>query len=402
MTRKPRILFVCFPDSTHAQSWIGMLKGSDFNVRIFSIPLRTKLDYRPEWLFSTYIVHQPEARGKAAPKIYWLFPNIKGLKTFFSWLEDRFSLSILYLRFVIVIWKPEIVHSFSFDSGSKLTRRTLQNLHKKHWPKWVVSAWGSDFYIGIKDPDRRENIKYILSHCNGFFADCQRDLEIAVREGLDPKKVIFENAIPGSGGIDTEYFKKFRKSSEKRNLIVVPKAFSTGYGVTGASSGTGITILEALRMIEEDLDEFRIHLVNCSKSVRLWLQTMPDSLRNRCYCHGMVPQDELFRLFSHARVMVSPSLSDGTPNVMLEAMAAGALPIMSPIDSVYEWIEDGENGLLAHALYPDQIALAIRRGLTDDALFERAREKNWEIIRNRANRSKIKEQVCSYYQSLAG
>lgn len=91
--------------------------------------------------------------------------------------------------------------------------------------------------------------------------------------------------------------------------------------------------------------------------------------------------------------MIATSLSDGTPNVMLEAMAAGALPLMSPIDSIQEWIEDGRNGLLAPALYPDRIAVALGRALTDHELWDAARQVNWQIVSQRANRKRIRQQV---------
>jgi glycosyltransferase involved in cell wall biosynthesis len=94
------------------------------------------------------------------------------------------------------------------------------------------------------------------------------------------------------------------------------------------------------------------------------------------------------------------TMMDGTPNFMLEAIAAGALPILSPIDSVQEWITDGENGLLAHALYPDQVAAALQRALMDDALFERAQRLNWEIICQRADRREVRQEVLEYYQNL--
>jgi glycosyltransferase involved in cell wall biosynthesis len=138
----------------------------------------------------------------------------------------------------------------------------------------------------------------------------------------------------------------------------------------------------------------------CSQEVRLFLRTLPQTLRERCHCHGTIPNAELVQLLKRARVLVAPSLSDGTPITMLEAMAGGALPLMSPLESIQEWIEDGRNGLLAHALYPEQLAKALRRALTDDEFCESAAQINRQIIAERANRNLIRSQALDYYQRL--
>ncbi len=77
----------------------------------------------------------------------------------------------------------------------------------------------------------------------------------------------------------------------------------------------------------------------CSDAVQKEINSFPDSLRKICKIHDMISQKDLFDLMSKTRIMVALSLSDGTPNVMLEAMAAGALPIMHPLDSIKEWID---------------------------------------------------------------
>jgi glycosyltransferase involved in cell wall biosynthesis len=159
--------------------------------------------------------------------------------------------------------------------------------------------------------------------------------------------------------------------------------------------------VEALRILgEETIHGYEIHFNMCSQGVQAFIRQMPDWLQRSVQCHAMLPQTELFEQMARARVVAAPSLMDGTPNVMLEAMAAGALPLMSPIDSIQEWIQDGQNGLLAHALYPDQVAQALLRALRDDDLFERAQRLNWEIICQRADRWKVREEVLVYYQHL--
>jgi glycosyltransferase involved in cell wall biosynthesis len=132
----------------------------------------------------------------------------------------------------------------------------------------------------------------------------------------------------------------------------------------------------------------------------MWVRRMPQRLQSRVRVHASVPRSELLSKLKRARVLIAPSLSDGTPITMLEAMAAGALPLMSPLDSIQEWITDGHNGLLAPALYPDRIAAAVRRALTDDELHSCAQKANREIVAQRADREKLRPQILDYYRSL--
>jgi glycosyltransferase involved in cell wall biosynthesis len=178
-------------------------------------------------------------------------------------------------------------------------------------------------------------------------------------------------------------------------VILIPKAFEREH------ANRVFAVIEALRLVEDALDGYEIHLLMCSKATRTYLRQMPESLQRRCRCHNMLPQPDLFEMLGKTRAMVALSLSDGTPNVMLEAIGAGALPVVSPIESIQEWITDGENGLLANALYPDQIAAALQRALTDDALFERAQRLNWEIISQRADRKLAQKEILTYYSNLA-
>ncbi|MBE3065757.1 MAG: glycosyltransferase [Spirochaetes bacterium] len=67
-----------------------------------------------------------------------------------------------------------------------------------------------------------------------------------------------------------------------------------------------------------------------------------------------VPRDELVRLLQTAVVSVSNLPNDGVPVSMLEAMACGALPVMSNLESIREWITHGVNGLLFDPDNPEE------------------------------------------------
>jgi glycosyltransferase involved in cell wall biosynthesis len=97
---------------------------------------------------------------------------------------------------------------------------------------------------------------------------------------------------------------------------------------------------------------------------------------------------------------VSLADHDGTPNSLLEAMACGALPVVSGIASVREWIQDGINGLIVPAADPAAVATALGQALQDDALTHAARTENERLIRERADYQTNMLDVESRYEAL--
>jgi glycosyltransferase involved in cell wall biosynthesis len=395
MSEPIRILFVASADSPHAQSWMALLEGSGFDVRLFSAPLLREPPHTLAWRVPTYVTIPPR-RPRMSADVTSLLPSVPHTRSLAEWMDGRFSLSVRWLRHVIKTWRPHIIHSMPLDVGGKLARLALEPIAPADRPRWVASAWGSDLFIGLLSPETRPNIDGILAGCDGFMADCRRDLALAESAGLAASKRALPDAAPGNGGVNVERFAEWRHDSQRRDVILVPKAFEREH------ANRTFTVIEAFRLLGDELNNFEIHLLMTSQGVRNYLAQMPEPLRNRCQCHGTLPRDQYFALLRRTRAVVAPSLSDGTPNVMLEAMAAGALPVVSPIESVGEWIDDGVNGLLAHAMYPDQIAAAVRRAINDDELLDRAARENWEIIRRRADRKQVATQVTDYYRRLAG
>lgn len=392
LERRPRILFVCFADSTHSQSWIDLLSDTEFDVRVFASPVNhDSLFPSQRWKFPTYVSIQP-ARRASSDNVNWLLPSPSRLRSVVKLVHDSLWIAPRWLRWIVLTWKPDILHTLRLNPEGKLSAEALERIPQRHWPHWVISSWGSDISIEIDDPVVHKYTEFALRQCNGFIADCNRDIRNALSLGLTREKIAIPDGVPVTGGLNLEDFNTSHTVKE-RNLILIPKAFESAYNKT-------LTLLEALRMAEDALDGYEIHLLMCPEDIRRWIRRMPKSLQARLHYHDTLPRPEFLTMLGHARVMIATSLSDGTPNVMLEAMAAGVLPIMSPLESIKEWIEDGRNGLLASALNPNEIANVLRRALVDDQLYESAKFINRELVMQRANRATIRSQVLSYYREL--
>jgi glycosyltransferase involved in cell wall biosynthesis len=109
---------------------------------------------------------------------------------------------------------------------------------------------------------------------------------------------------------------------------------------------------------------------------------------------------ELAVLYQLSQVMVSPSEHDGTPNTFLEAIACGCFPVVGDLESLREWISDGENGLLIDSKDAQALADAVIHVLQSSDLQTRAARMNQELIATRAERSVVRESLGAFYSRI--
>jgi len=95
---------------------------------------------------------------------------------------------------------------------------------------------------------------------------------------------------------------------------------------------------------------------------------------------GQVPDVQPF--YALAAALAVPSHSEGSPNVVLEAMAAGVPVVATAVGGVPELVNDGETGLLVAARTPSTLAAALDRVLSDEPLARRlAQQANARVGR---------------------
>lgn len=93
--------------------------------------------------------------------------------------------------------------------------------------------------------------------------------------------------------------------------------------------------------------------------------------RGRLALLGTRPHDETLALLRTQDVFLLMSDAEGLPNAMLEAMAAGCVPVVSDIPTLVEVVRDGENGFTAAPGDAAGYASAIERMARDRELTSR-------------------------------
>ena len=79
-------------------------------------------------------------------------------------------------------------------------------------------------------------------------------------------------------------------------------------------------------------------------------------LNNRVTLTGWIRQKEVSRLLERSTILALPSHAENLPLSMLEGMAHGLCPVITPVGAVKDVIRNGENGILVPIGDVDQLA----------------------------------------------
>jgi glycosyltransferase involved in cell wall biosynthesis len=96
---------------------------------------------------------------------------------------------------------------------------------------------------------------------------------------------------------------------------------------------------------------------------------------------GRVDDDTLMRLYSQSDIFVSPSLEDGVPGPVIEAMAHGCAVITTDVSGASEVVTDGYNGRIIPINDPEAMASAILSLASNKALIHKFVKNSTEVIK---------------------
>lgn len=389
---RPKILFIGWGESSHTTSWIDLLDGEPFNVRLFCLPW---MQPAQDWPVRSYLTapHLPArddaSRRTVQPADVAVAPW-NGIPTVEGALAE-----------VIRTWQPDVIHTLGLDPAAFLYHQTRAQYGLAGIGRWIVQARGGpDLVLNQYNPGKRQVIEEVLQACDHFIADNAQNYELAGRLGLDEAKASDPGlgVVSGPGGLDIDELRGRWTAlpSRRERVIVWPKAYEI-------NSAKAMPVFEAIVKYWPQLAPCRIEMLwMTQEEVQYWYERMiPDEIKAHCVRHSRLTRDETLAHIAKARVLLAPSLLDGIPNTMMEAMALGAAPLVSPLDTITPVVEPEVNVLFARNLYPDEIGEQLVRLMTDDALVDRMAEANIERVREMADRARIRPAAIAYYESVS-
>lgn len=227
---------------------------------------------------------------------------------------------------------------------------------------------------------------------------------------------LFNSLIKHAGAIIvlTEYMKKSFIAWPDKKIYIIPNCIDTStINYTGRNTIReefsikidehillfvgrlhtlkGLTFLVSAMKTIHDNDKFsRLIIVGDDQGERKILNDLIATVHleeNICFIEG-TSRENVFRYMMASDIFILPSISEGFPMVLLEAMSCGLPIIASNVGGISEIIQDNRNGFLVQTGNPEDIAKKVLILLKDETMREKisihnltdVKKYNWNSI----------------------
>lgn len=290
------------------------------------------------------------------------------------------------LRTVIERVKPDLIHAMRIPYEGMLAADAY-----KGFPL-LVSVWGNDFTLHAPSTRlMRHYTHWTMQVANALHADCQRDIRLAREWGFPATRPTL--VIPGNGGVRTDIFYPPEKLVDAP-VVINPRGFRAYV--------RNDVFFKSIPLVLKKIPGARFLCASMAGDSRAlqWIEKL--AIGHAVELLAPLPHPQMAEVYRRAAVLVSPSLHDGTPNTLLEGMACGCTPVAGGLESIGEWIVDGENGLLTDATDPHRLAGSIVKALKSKDLRKQAAGLNAKLIEERAEYQVCMKKADIFYHNLTG
>ena len=270
----------------------------------------------------------------------------------------------------------------------------------------VVSVWGNDFTLHARSsPGMKYHTRQALNRADALHADCKRDIHLAADWGFQPDRPTV--VLPGGGGVVRDLFKPSPPEMEilrpevRKQLEDLPEGNPIVVNPRGFRAYVrNDTFFRSIPGVLERVPEaiFLCPAMGENEEANRWIAQL--KIEGSVRLLPKLSQGEMAMVYRLSKVMVSPSEHDGTPNTFLEAIACGCFPVVGDLESLREWVADGENSLLIDPDDAEALVQATSRALMDDGLREQASKINQDLIDERADRDRVAISAERFYRDV--
>lgn len=312
--------------------------------------------------------------------------------------REKFDVSVLCLRalgaYVPAVEKIGVkVHSipknraavdyFSFLKVAKVFRREKVEIIHTHNTQPLIDGTLGALLAGVKTIVHTDHARAFPDKRRYMFAErCMAQLVYKIVGVSDHttanlrryERIPLKKLITIPNGIDgRKYQVSIDKKRKRKELGILHKGPIIGLGVRIVEQKGIIYLLQAMPVILKRFPDLSLVLAGDGPLVEDLKQVARElNISNHVFFIGSrLDMPELLKLFD---LYVLPSLWEGLPMVLLEAMAAGCPIVATDVGGNAQAITDGSNGLLLKPAEPDALSSAIISVLLDGAKRKRFAE----------------------------
>lgn len=259
--------------------------------------------------------------------------------------------------------KPDLIHAhFSYPDGFGMI-----GLAKRWNIPLVISALGTiERQVAYEGSQTSKQIIEALNFANRVLS-VSEDLKLhIVNLGINENKVI---VVPN--GVDTEKFKPLGKENA-RNLLNLPvdKNIVLFVGALRSIKGVDYLIEAAKSFVNKNTE---LYMVGRDDGLKKNLVKMTYELKITDFVKfiGPVNHEDIPLWISASDILVLPSLSEGRPNVVLEALACEVPVVATDVGGIPELMINGETGYLVPSKNSLELSQKVNKLLENENLREK-------------------------------
>jgi len=237
---------------------------------------------------------------------------------------------------------------------------------------------------------------YAVKHADAITSEG----DLQTQEIIDLFKVPREKIFTLPDGVDLNLIQRYLENTKvTREDYGIQDADLVLMNVNRLVSNKGVPyLIDALKCLNEELNVKLILVGSGPEEEKIKGQIKSLRLEDKVVHFKNIPDEKMFPLYTLADISVTPTLYEGLPLVVLEAMACGKPIVASNVSEVPQVVKDGENGFLVPPSNSKAIADAVLK-IYDKDLIEKMGKKSRAIVKD-YDWSNIAKMAIRKYEEL--
>lgn len=159
-------------------------------------------------------------------------------------------------------------------------------------------------------------------------------------------------------------------------------------------------IIEACRILKNENFQFNFKCYGAGDAKEFFITEMTKTLGDKFYYGGIAAGQEKRRAFAESDIFLLPSYYEGLPLAMLEAMAAGCVPVVSDVGSTGIVVKDGVNGFLIEPKNVPQLVEKLRLLISGRVDWDKMHQGARKTIEERFNLKNYMKKLEGIYAEM--